>query len=78
MVDTAVNGIQSILNACLEYKIKKLVVTSSCATINGNAYKGKLDPNYDEKDFALANDKKLDGYALSKCLQEDFCIKFLE
>ena len=55
-----------------------MIVTSSLAAISGNAFKGNKNPNYDENDFALANDKKLDGYAYSKCMQEDFCIKFVE
>ena len=68
MVKDVVNGMNAILEACLKYKVKKLVVTSSCGTINGNAYRGNKDPNYSEEDFALKEDKKLQGYILSKCL----------
>ena len=78
LVKDVVNGMNAILEACLNYKVKKLIVTSSCGTINGNAFKGNNDPNYSEDDFALKDDKKLSGYILSKCLQEDLCIKWLE
>ena len=78
MVEVASKGITYILNACKQHKVKKLIVTSSLAAISGNAFKGNENPNYDENDYAMANDKNLDGYAYSKCLQEDICIKFVE
>lgn len=78
LVKDVVNGMNAILNACLKFKIKKLIVTSSCGTINGNAFRGNKNPNYSENDFALQEDKKLQGYILSKCLQEDCCIKWRE
>ena len=48
LVSDVVNGMKAILEACLKYKVKKLIVTSSCGTINGNAYRGNKDPNYSE------------------------------
>ena len=70
LVKDVVNGMNAILDACLKYKVKKLIVTSSCGTINGNAFKKNKDPNYTEEDFSLKEEGKnnLSGYILSKCL----------
>jgi len=53
LVQMAQQGMITILKACKEFGIKKLIVTSSCATINGSAWKGKADSNYSEEDFAF-------------------------
>jgi nucleoside-diphosphate-sugar epimerase len=49
----AVSGIKAMLHACQIHKVKKLIVTSSVATMNGSAWKGSSNPNYDENDFAI-------------------------
>ena len=69
MINMAVTGIRTILNACKQNKIEKLIVTSSCATINGGVFKGKKDIVYTEEDFAFGKpNQKLDGYMNSKIL----------
>jgi len=57
LVQDVVNGMNAILEACLKFKIKKLVVTSSCSSIMGDAYRGNKDPNYSEDDFALKEEE---------------------
>jgi nucleoside-diphosphate-sugar epimerase len=52
MIEMAVTGMKTILQACKENKVQKLIVTSSSATINGNCFKGDSDPNYSEEDFS--------------------------
>ena len=39
MVKMAVGGIENILQACQEHKVKKLIITSSAASIQGGAFK---------------------------------------
>ncbi len=53
MIEMAVSGIKAMLHACQVHKVKKLIVTSSVATMNGSAWKGSSNPNYDENDFAI-------------------------
>jgi len=53
IVKMAVDGMRTILKACKQYKVKKLIVTSSCATINGSSWKGKANPHYTDDDFAF-------------------------
>ena len=53
LVQDVVGGMNTILDACLKFKVKKLIVTSSVGTINGNGFKRNDDPNYSEEDFSL-------------------------
>ena len=52
MVAQATAGMKTILDCALNFKLKKLVVTSSIATINGGCFKGKKDTHYSELDFS--------------------------
>lgn len=68
-----------MLQACLVHKVKKLIVTSSAAAVNGTSWKGNADPYYNEGDFAAGKPgSSTDGYIKSKILQEQECIKFLQ
>ena len=78
MVKQATEGIRSILKACTQFKVKKLIVTSSCGTINGSAWKGEKDISYSEEDFAFGKPGKIDGYMESKIMQEQECINYLK
>ena len=52
MIDTAKQGMKTILEAADENKVKKIIVTSSIATIIGGLWKKAMGENtYDEKDF---------------------------
>ena len=52
MVAQATEGMNTILECALKFKLKKMVVTSSCATISGGGFKGKKDLHYSELDFS--------------------------
>ena len=67
MIEWAVSGIKSILKACEANSVKKLVVTSSVATVSGSLWKGKGGV-YDENDFSLEKPSTKGAYELSKCL----------
>ena len=72
MKEWAVAGMKTILECCKNNKVKKLIVTSSCATIQGGGFKGNKDPHYSELDFAYGKPNQvIDGYMTSKCLQEN-------
>ena len=50
-----VEGMKTILDAALKYKVKKLIVTSSLATIVGGVWKRDTGENhYTEADVAPA------------------------
>lgn len=68
MIEWAVNGMKAILEACEEFNIEKMVVTSSSATIAGSLWKTDKSLTYNEEDFSLGNSKKQGDYELSKCL----------
>jgi nucleoside-diphosphate-sugar epimerase len=53
MVNSAVSGIKAVLKGCKQYKVKKLIVTSSLSTVMGTNFKGSLGNQYNEEDFAL-------------------------
>lgn len=55
MLNTAVKGMQSILQCAVESKVKRLIVTSSIGCVVGADWKrGTADPDYTEKDIAPA------------------------
>lgn len=79
LVLQAREGMRSILNYCKQFRVKKLIVTSSQAAVSGNNYKGKADTVYDETCFAYNQPgHRCDGYMLSKIEQEQECIRFLK
>ena len=65
MMQPTVEGMKTILDAALKYKVKKLIVTSSLATIVGGVWKRDTGENhYSEADVAPA--EGADGYGRSK------------
>jgi len=53
MVKPASEGMQTIIDAAVANGVRKLVVTSSLATMMGNVWKSTSnDFNYSEKDYA--------------------------
>ena len=78
LVFQAREGMNTILKYCKQFRVKKLIVTSSQAAVSGNNYKGKADTVYDETCFAYNQPgHRCDGYMLSKIEQEQACIRFL-
>ena len=68
MINQASIGMISILHACKEFGIKKMIVCSSGSNIIGTAWKRKNNENmYDEKDYTVDHQwDELDGYMKSK------------
>ena len=65
MVTPAVEGMKSILEAAQDQKVKKIIVTSSLATMVGGVWKKDIgDFHYTEKDIAPPDGA--DGYGKSK------------
>ena len=65
MMQPTVEGIKTILEASLKFKVKKLIVTSSLATIVGGVWKnGTGESHYTEAD--IAPPEGADGYGRSK------------
>ncbi len=77
MVRPAEEGMRTILEAALENKVKKIIVTSSMVTIVGNVWKGSTgDHHYTEMDFAPY--EGCDNYGKSKIAQEAVLRFFIE
>jgi dihydroflavonol-4-reductase len=53
MIEWAVNGTKTILDACEKNNVEKLVVTSSSATIAGCLWKTDKTKSYNEEDFSF-------------------------
>ena len=70
-------SMRAILEACGRNKVKKLIVTLSIANMSGNPYKPS-GATYDHEDYAYEKSSKLQGYALSKNLQEHEIREFLK
>uniref|UniRef100_A0AC34F035 NAD-dependent epimerase/dehydratase domain-containing protein n=1 Tax=Panagrolaimus sp. ES5 TaxID=591445 RepID=A0AC34F035_9BILA len=69
VVETAVNGTLHVLKACAkEFSVKKVVLTSSCASIN----EGHDDENriFNEKDWTIQDSPKVLQYPKSKTAAE--------
>ena len=74
LLGPAVKGTRAILEACWKHWVRRLVVTSSTASV--------VDPTLDdgvfnEKDWAPIN-KKTSSYSKSKILAEKECWEYLE
>ena len=53
MLKTAKDGMESLINACVQNKVKRIVVTSAFFNMIGNAFKKDTgDHHYTEEDFA--------------------------
>ena len=64
-VRTAVEGMETILSAAVEFKVKKVIVTSSLINMMGNVWKRSTgDHHYSEQDYAPYD--SCDAYAKSK------------
>ena len=69
MVEQATSGMKIILECALKNKLKKLIVTSGSATMNGGGFKGAENPHYSELDFSYEKpNQKVDGYMESKIM----------
>jgi nucleoside-diphosphate-sugar epimerase len=65
MVRPAHEGMETLLDAALKYKVKKLIVTSSLVNMMGNVWKRSTgDHHYTEMDFAPYESS--DAYTKSK------------
>ena len=77
MVKPATEGMWSILEAAVENRVKKIVVTSSIATIIGNVWKSeRCEYSYSEQDYAPYESS--DTYSKSKISQEAVIRYFIE
>jgi len=77
MIRGARDGMNTIIEAALKNKVKRIVVTSSFSTILGDHWrKGDRDHIYTEDDFAPM-ELTQDGYARSKITQETIIRDFL-
>ena len=75
MVIQAVDGMRTILKACKEHNVLKLVVTSSLSVIVGKKMKQQMAV-YDENDFAFDKKMNVDDYTRSKSMQEQEIFSF--
>jgi dihydroflavonol-4-reductase len=77
MIIPATEGMKTILDACLVHKVKRLIVTSSLATIIGGVWKRDTgDNHYTEAD--VAPPEGADGYGRSKIAQEKVIRDFIK
>lgn len=76
MIVPAVEGMKAILEAAQAQRVKKLIVTSSLATVIGGVWKKDLgETHYSEKD--VAPPEGADGYGRSKIAQEKVIRDFI-
>ena len=77
MIIPATEGMKTILDACVSSKVKRLIVTSSLATIVGGVWKKDTgDFHYTEADVAPPDGA--DGYGRSKIAQERVIREFIK
>ncbi len=67
-----VGGTKKIIQACIKYKIKRLVYVSSISAVGVTWVKGKYS---DETFFQDPNDKRVNDYSKSKALAEEILHK---
>ena len=75
MIKPAVEGTKALLEACLEFGIKKCIITSSMVTVMGA---DNIKNSYGEEDFVPGNGKYLSPYGKSKVLAEQCCREFMK
>lgn len=82
LIRPAVDGTLAIMEACRENKIKRVVITSSCASICCPAKTNQPDPvtgKYDETCWSeVDRPEGMHGYMKSKTLAEKAAWKYLE
>ncbi|CDW80432.1 nad-dependent epimerase dehydratase [Stylonychia lemnae] len=77
MLRGARDGMNTIIEAALQNKVKRIVITSSFSTILGDHWRrSERDHIYTEEDFAPMTTP--DGYARSKITQETIAREFLK
>jgi dihydroflavonol-4-reductase len=76
LVDPAVNGTRFVLESCKKVpRIKKVVITSSCAAITDEPINGHV---YTEEDWNEKSSLSRNPYYYSKVLAEKYAFEFLE
>lgn len=78
MINSASNGMTSIIEAAVENRVKRIVVTSTFLTMLGPHWKRPLTEyqTYNETDYTPYNG--CEGYTKSKIVQENICREFLK
>ena len=78
MINSASNGMTSIIEAAVENRVKRIVVTSTFLTMLGPHWKRPLTEyqTYNEADYTPYNG--CEGYTKSKIVQENICREFLK
>lgn len=69
MIGPAVNGVLAVMKACQEYKVKRVVITSSVAAVSHPARDDELD-EYDETCWSNPAACEFSAYIKSKTLAE--------
>jgi dihydroflavonol-4-reductase len=70
LIRPATEGVENVLNAVIKYKVKKVVLTSSVASVY--AGQNTKDKIFSEEDWTILDDPryKIDPYYKSKTLAE--------
>jgi len=69
MIGPAVDGVLAVMKACQEYKVKRVVITSSAAAVSYPAREDELD-EYDETRWSNPDACDFSTYIKSKALAE--------
>lgn len=72
-VKPAVEGTNTVLQACLDFGIKRLIVTASMITVYGA---NNIKEKYTEADFSPPEGKNITPYGKSKIMAENCIIEF--
>ncbi|GAB2233133.1 hypothetical protein Droror1_Dr00002350 [Drosera rotundifolia] len=80
MIKPAIKGVLNVLNACAKAKVKRVVLTSSAASVSINTLKGTglvmNEDNWSDVEFLYTEKPPTWGYATSKALAEKAAWKF--
>ncbi|KAL9269521.1 Anthocyanidin reductase ((2S)-flavan-3-ol-forming)-like protein [Drosera capensis] len=80
MIKPAIKGVLNVLNACAKAKVKRVVLTSSAASVSINTLKGTglvmNEDNWSDVEFLYTEKPPTWGYAASKALAEKAAWKF--
>jgi nucleoside-diphosphate-sugar epimerase len=72
-IKPAVEGTKAILEGCVEYGVKKCIITSSMVAVYGS---DNIKDLYTEEDFNPKDGQYLTPYAKSKIMADLFAIEF--